>query len=33
MKAFTIDLEKCNKDGICVMACPTKVIQMDAIRN
>ena len=30
MKSFTIDLEKCNKDGICVMACPTNVIQMDS---
>jgi nitroreductase/NAD-dependent dihydropyrimidine dehydrogenase PreA subunit len=30
MSYITIDLEKCNKDGICVMACPTKVIQMDS---
>jgi len=28
MKNVTIDSEKCNKDGICVMACPTSVIQM-----
>ncbi|UCD80688.1 MAG: nitroreductase family protein [Desulfobacterales bacterium] len=28
MKNVTIDLEKCNKDAICVMACPTRVIQM-----
>jgi nitroreductase/NAD-dependent dihydropyrimidine dehydrogenase PreA subunit len=30
MNTFTIDSEKCNKDGICVMACPTNVIQMDS---
>lgn len=30
MNTFTIDLEKCNQDGICVMACPTKVIHMDS---
>lgn len=30
MPFFTIDLEKCDKDGICVKACPTKVIQLDA---
>ena len=27
MNPFNIDPQKCNKDGICVMACPTKVIQ------
>jgi len=30
MKTVTIDVEKCNKDGICVMACPANVIQMGA---
>ena len=30
MNTFTVDLEKCNKDGFCVMACPTKVIQMES---
>jgi nitroreductase len=28
MKNFTVDLEKCNRDAVCVMACPTNVIQM-----
>jgi nitroreductase/ferredoxin len=27
MHLFTVDPEKCNKDGLCVLACPTKVIQ------
>lgn len=31
MPSFTIDLEKCNKDGICVKACPTGVIQLDTL--
>lgn len=30
MKNVTVDLEKCNRDGICVMACPTNVIHMEA---
>ena len=30
MNTFSIDSGKCNKDGICVMACPTNVIQMGA---
>ena len=30
MPFFTIDLEKCDKDGICVRTCPTNVIQLDA---
>jgi nitroreductase/NAD-dependent dihydropyrimidine dehydrogenase PreA subunit len=30
MKSFTVDSEKCNKDAICVMDCPTNVIQMDS---
>ena len=30
MKTFTIDLEKCNKDGICAMDCPSNVIQLDS---
>jgi nitroreductase/NAD-dependent dihydropyrimidine dehydrogenase PreA subunit len=28
MNVFTIDPEKCNRDGICVKACPAKVIRM-----
>jgi nitroreductase/NAD-dependent dihydropyrimidine dehydrogenase PreA subunit len=28
MKSFAVDLEKCNRDAVCVMACPTHVIQM-----
>jgi len=28
MKTIAVDLEKCNRDGICVMACPTNVIEM-----
>ena len=30
MQAFTIDADKCNHDEICVMACPTKVIQLNS---
>jgi nitroreductase/NAD-dependent dihydropyrimidine dehydrogenase PreA subunit len=30
MKTFTIDLEKCNRDGICALDCPTNVIQLDS---
>jgi nitroreductase/NAD-dependent dihydropyrimidine dehydrogenase PreA subunit len=30
MQKVMIDTEKCNKDGICVMACPTNVIRMDS---
>ena len=29
MPSFTIDLEKCSHDGICMKACPTGVIQLD----
>lgn len=28
MSFLTIDLEKCNKDGICAAECPMKIIQM-----
>jgi len=28
MKTISVDLEKCNRDGICVMACPTNVIEI-----
>ena len=28
MSVFTIDPEKCNRDKICVKACPTNVIRM-----
>jgi NAD-dependent dihydropyrimidine dehydrogenase PreA subunit len=28
MSLFTIDPEKCNKDELCVKACPTNVIRM-----
>jgi nitroreductase/NAD-dependent dihydropyrimidine dehydrogenase PreA subunit len=28
MSHFTIDQEKCNRDGICAAECPTRVIQM-----
>jgi nitroreductase/NAD-dependent dihydropyrimidine dehydrogenase PreA subunit len=31
--SFTIDLAKCNQDGICAMDCPTGVIQMDSADN
>jgi nitroreductase/NAD-dependent dihydropyrimidine dehydrogenase PreA subunit len=27
MRPFTVDPEKCNRDGLCVLACPTRVIQ------
>lgn len=30
MLPITVDSEKCNKDGICVTACPTKVIQLNS---
>lgn len=30
MPPFTIDTEKCNKDEICVKACPTKVIRFSS---
>ena len=30
MFSITVDSEKCNKDGICVTACPTKVIQLNS---
>ena len=30
MSFFTINPEKCNRDELCVMACPTKVIQMSS---
>ncbi len=30
MNFFTIDPEKCNRDELCVKACPTKVIQMSS---
>jgi nitroreductase/NAD-dependent dihydropyrimidine dehydrogenase PreA subunit len=30
MLSITVDSEKCNKDGICVTACPTKVIQLNS---
>jgi nitroreductase/NAD-dependent dihydropyrimidine dehydrogenase PreA subunit len=30
MESLTIDRKKCNKDGLCVMVCPTKVIQMES---
>ncbi len=33
MEFLTIDQEKCNKDGLCVMACPTKVIQMETSKS
>ncbi len=29
MSFMTVDLEKCNKDGICVDECPMKIIYMD----
>ena len=28
MKPITIDPEKCNRDGICVKACPAAVIEL-----
>ena len=30
MSPFSIDAEKCNRDGICVKACPTAVIELSA---
>jgi nitroreductase/NAD-dependent dihydropyrimidine dehydrogenase PreA subunit len=30
MDFFAIDPQKCNKDGICVRVCPTRVIRMDS---
>lgn len=30
MAHFTVDKEKCNRDGICVAECPTQVIQIDS---
>ena len=30
MKPITIDPEKCNRDGICVKACPTAVIELSS---
>ena len=30
MQPFTIDEDKCNQDGICQMACPTKVILLNS---
>ena len=30
MQPFTIDADKCNQDGICVMACPANVIQLNS---
>jgi nitroreductase/NAD-dependent dihydropyrimidine dehydrogenase PreA subunit len=30
MATFTVDAEKCNKDEICVKACPTKVIRFNS---
>ena len=30
MTYFSVDLEKCNQDGLCAMACPTKVIKFDS---
>ena len=30
MENFTVDSQKCNRDGICVKACPANVIQMGA---
>ena len=29
MALFTVDLEKCNKDGICAAVCPSKLIVLD----
>ena len=28
MPLFTVDQEKCNRDGICAAACPLKIIDM-----
>lgn len=28
MSLFTIDTEKCNKDGLCAMECPARIIEM-----
>jgi nitroreductase/NAD-dependent dihydropyrimidine dehydrogenase PreA subunit len=33
MNPFTVDPEKCNKDGICVLACPAKVIQQPGLKE
>ena len=31
MSKITIDLDKCNGDGICVDVCPTGVYELDSI--
>ncbi|MBI5342328.1 MAG: 4Fe-4S binding protein [Deltaproteobacteria bacterium] len=28
MTLFTIDREKCNRDGICVDSCPSRIIEL-----
>ena len=33
MGQVRVDLEKCNKDGICVQACPLGAIEMDPETN
>jgi nitroreductase/NAD-dependent dihydropyrimidine dehydrogenase PreA subunit len=33
MERITIDKEKCNQDGICIMECPTRVLMMDEADN